>query len=195
MNRTFLEMVLAAILCIAAEGIVRADDDGEGHGYSENEFVPDASDDHEMNHHPEFKLRVKEQARIEVPTVVNFQVDDVAQDTPQSGHAPILVHNVVLTTGHHLLIQIGAASDTFTDALGNPSYAASKVSWTHDGVTNGTGISGHLGAANQFSSILSCNRGTLCKTEQLTFTLGADPTQSVAGWHTLVGIYRASAIF
>lgn len=195
------KLVLGAILWIASTDAVRAAQGGNGEGNNGNgngnggsHFVPDISHETGLGEGVEITLRVKEQARIEVPSIVIFQVDDVTQDTPQAGYATLMAHNVVLATGHRLRIQIAAATATFTDELGHPSYAAAKVSWRHDAVVNGVGINGHLGGANEFTDILSCNPGTLCKTEQLKFTLGADAAQGVAGWHILMGNYRVSAV-
>ena len=158
------------------------------------EFIPDLASPVTLAATTQFKINVKEQAKIEVPALVTFDVTDVALDTDQSGVSKVRATNIVLAPNHKLKVQIAAQTARFSDATGAPSYAASKVTWTHGAVTGGTGAAGALAGAGEFQDLLLCNAGGPCESASLKFKLLADPTQSVAGTHTLVGTYKVSSV-
>jgi len=158
------------------------------------EFIPDLSQPVNLQSTTTFQIKMREQAKLEVPGFVLFDVVDVAQDTPQNGVADLKAKDIVLQPGHKLLVQIAAATDNFADQTGSPSYSASNVTWEHGAVQGGTGIDGSLGGANQYVDIMTCNAGGPCESAALKFTLTADASQSVAGTHVLIGTYRASSI-
>lgn len=158
------------------------------------EFIPDLSQPVDLQSTTTFEIKMREQAKLEVPAFVLFDVVDVAKDTPQNGVADLMAKDIVLAPGHKLLVQIAATSDSFADQAGKPSYSASNVTWQHGAVQGGSGIDGNLGKANEYRDIMVCSAGGPCESAELKFTLVADPTQSVAGGHVLVGTYRASSI-
>lgn len=182
MNRLFRSLALASILTTSASSAFAA------------EFIPDLSQPTDLQSTTTFQVKMREQAKLEVPGFVLFDVVDVAQDTPQTGVAELKARDIVLAPGHKLLVQIAAATDNFADQAGSPSYSASNVTWEHGAVQGGSGIDGALAGANQFVDIMKCAAGGPCESAALKFTLAADPTQSVAGTHVLIGTYRASSI-
>ena len=158
------------------------------------EFIPDLASPVTLAAQTQFRVNVKEQAKIEVPALVVFDVIDVAQDTDQNGVSKVRATAIVLAPNHKLKIQIAAAANTFTDAAGAASYAATKVTWSHGAVTGGTGTAGALGTAGTFQDLMLCDSGGPCESASLKFKLLADPTQSVAGTHTLMGTYKVSSV-
>lgn len=158
------------------------------------EFIPDLSGPAVLGAQTQFRVHVKEQARLEVPALVEFDVVNVAQDTEQTGVSKVRATAIVLAPNHKLKVQIAAAAARFSDQAGAPSYLASKVTWTHGAVTGGTGTAGALAGAGEYQDLLLCNAGGPYETALLKFKLLADPTQSVAGSHTLMGTYKVSSI-
>ncbi len=158
------------------------------------EFIPDLAGPAVLAAQTQVRVHVKEQARLEVPALVEFDVVNVAQNTDQTGVSRVRATAVVLAPNHKLKVQIAAATARFSDAAGAPSYLASKVTWTHGAVTGGAGTAGALAGAGEYQDLLLCDPGGPCETAALKFKLLADPTQSVAGTHTLMGTYKVSSI-
>ena len=159
-----------------------------------DEFIPDLTTPVALGAQSEFRLQLRQHCTIAIVPMIVFEVTDVAAATPQEGVAELKVEQIVVPSTRHLKVQIAAAADHFVDAANDPTYAASLVSWTHGAVTGGVGVSGHLAGANEFQDILVCNPGGPCTSSALRFTLGADATQSTAGAHTLIGLYRVSSV-
>lgn len=158
------------------------------------EFIPDLSEPTALGLHTTFQVRVREQAKLEVPALVSFEVTDSTLPTPQTEPSLVRATGIVLQPDHSLLIQIAAGASYFTDAQGVSTYAASKVTWAHGAVTGGQGITGTLGAPGDYRPLLVCQPGGACESASLRFVLGADPEMHSAGTHTLVCSYRASSI-
>lgn len=214
MSRRALILALACMLGAVHVGAARADDDGDGEDHDEGDdgeggdnddddgsgggrltqFIPDLSAPVTLAIRTRFRARVRQQARIEVPATVVFNVTDVAQSTAQEGTSLLRASSIVLRPQHRLRIQIAAATNNFADQTGQASYPASKVSWVHGAVSGGTGRNDQLGGANVYRTIMTCNAGGPCTSAALKFTLSADPTQSASGMHTLVGHYRVSSV-
>ncbi len=159
------------------------------------EFIPDlGAGPVNLGAQTEFRIYMKEQAKIEVPALVVFDVVDVAADTNQNGVSDVKATHIVLAPLHKLKIQIAAAAASFTDGTGAASYAASKVTWTHGAVSGGVGAPGALAGAGEYQDLMLCDRQGPCESAALKFKLLADPSQSVAGTHTLMGNYKVSSV-
>ena len=159
------------------------------------EFIPDlGAGPVNLAAQTQFKIHMKEQAKIEVPALVVFDVVDVNADTDQNGVSSVKATHIVLAPNHKLKIQIAAAAASFTDGTGAASYAASKVTWTHGAVSGGTGSAGALAGAGVYQDLMLCDRKGPCESAALKFKLLADANQDVAGEHTLMGNYKISSV-
>ena len=159
-----------------------------------NDFIPDLSSPVVMASTTTFKIVLKEQARIEVPPLVVFNVNNVAVDTPQEGTALLKATNIVLLPTHRLRIDIAPMASNFVDSLGHNSWDAERVAWTRVSQTNGVLKPGNFGGAGVFINILTCNLGAKSCEGVIKFALSADAGQSVAGEHVLFGKYRVSTL-
>lgn len=159
-----------------------------------SEFIPDLGAPVVLTSQTQFKIVLKEQARVEIPATVVFNVTDVAVATPQEGTALIKATNVVVLPNHRLRIAIAPLANAFVDQTGQSSWAASKISWARVAQTNGNARAGTFSNAGIYKTILTCQRHVSACQGTYKFTLGADPAQTMAGQHILYGSYRVSSI-
>ena len=159
-----------------------------------SEFIPDLGAPVVLTSQTQLKIVLKEQARVEIPATVVFNVTDVAVDTPQEGTALIKASNIVALPNHRLRVAIAPLANSFVDQTGLASWAASKISWAKVTQTNGTARAGVFTTAGTYKTILTCNRHVSSCQGTYKFTLGADATQKMAGQHILYGSYRVSSI-
>lgn len=182
MQRTATMLATAACVLVCYEA------------HAGSEFIPDLAEPATLGVSTTFRVELREQAKLEVPTVVTFDVGDTSEPTPQTGTAAVRATGIVLAPDHKLMIQIAPASATFTDQKGHSSYPASKVVWAHGQVSGGEGIPGALGTVGDYRPLMVCNPGGPCESPALRFVLQPDATQTVAGTHTLNCLYRTSSI-
>jgi len=138
---------------------------------------------------------VSEQARIVVPASMAFSVANVASSTAASA-ATVTVDRIVLSSAtKQLKISVQAAAASFTPpSVGATTWAASDVTWNAASWTRATGASGALSAVS-FTQIATCDAGVAdCSTTDLIFTLGAKPTVTRSGAHTLVVTWKVESI-
>jgi len=138
---------------------------------------------------------VSEQARIIVPASIAFAVTNVGNSTA-AAPATVTVDRIVLATAtKQVKISVQAAAASFTPpAVGATTWAAADVTWNVSSWTRATGVSGALSAVS-FQQIATCDANAAdCSTSDLTFTLGAKPTVSRAGAHTLVVTWKVESI-
>ncbi len=165
-----------------------------GRAVASPEFVPDLNSGNTLANTSTFRAHVNEQARVEVPPLVVFNVTNLAMDTPQDGTAVIRVVDLVLAQNRKLLVTIAPQSDSFTDVAGQVSWRASKVVWSVVGFQGAVSRSGRLAEASAHVEVITCAAGLPACGATLKFTLEADESQIVAGTHTLVGLYRVSSV-
>jgi hypothetical protein len=142
-----------------------------------------------------FTATVAEQARIVVPASVAFAVTNVATNTSATP-ATVTADRIVLSSPtKQLKVSLQAASASFTPpVVGATTWSASDVTWNSAMWTRATGAAGALSAVS-FTQIATCDPGAAdCSTTDLIFTLGAKPTVSQSGVHTLVVIWKFESI-
>lgn len=159
-----------------------------------SEFIPDLSAPFTAASTTTFRVCARQQARVTVPGLVVFNVTDVAQATPQDGTAAISADHIALFAGRHLEIAIAPAADAFVDETNQLSYAASKVSWAGLGSSQASVVPGAFVGAATYAPFLVCAANTNACAGTVQFTLAADPSQSVAGQHVLLGMYRVTSV-
>ena len=138
---------------------------------------------------------VSEQARIVVPASVAFNVSNIANSTAASA-ATVTIDRIVLSSAtKQLRISVQAAAASFTPpAVGATTWSASDVTWNAASWTRATGVSGVLSAVS-FTQVATCDAGVAdCSTTDLSFTLGAKPTVTRSGSHTLVVTWKFESI-
>lgn len=165
-----------------------------GRASASPEFVPDLNSGNSLANTSTFRAHVSEQARVEVPPLVVFNVTNVAMDTPQDGAAVIRVVDLVLAPNRKLLVTIAPQSDAFSDVAGQTSWSASKVTWSAVGTQGAVVRSGRLAGASAYVEVMTCSAGLPTCSATLKFVLEADESQLIAGTHTLVGVYRVSSV-
>jgi hypothetical protein len=138
---------------------------------------------------------VSEQARVQVPAGVTFNVNNVASNTPASA-ASVTVDSIVLASASkQLKISLQANAASFTPPVtGATTWAAGDVSWNAATWTNATGASGTLdnGAYNQ---VATCTAdAATCSTTGLVFTLGQKSTVKRSGNHTIQVTWKFESI-
>jgi hypothetical protein len=138
---------------------------------------------------------VSEQARIQVPAAVNFNVSDVTNATPAAA-APVSVSNIALASAtKQLRISLQAAAASFTPPVaGATTWSAGDVSWNAATWTNATGTSGTL-SSSSFGAVATCSADAAsCSTTGLVFTLGANSAVKRSGNHTLTVTWKFESI-
>jgi hypothetical protein len=138
---------------------------------------------------------VPEQARINVPSGITFNVTNIGTSTAASA-ATVTIDNIVLATGTKqvkLSIKAGAASFT-PPAVGAATWSAGDVTWNNATWTNGSGAAGTLSSASFLEvATAAANAGSMT-TSTLTFTLGANSGVKRSGNHTLSVTWMVEAI-
>ena len=138
---------------------------------------------------------VSEQARIQVPSGINFAVSDVSAATNATA-ANVTVTNIALATAtKQLKISVQANAAAFTPPVGaTGTWNAGDVTWNAATWTNATGSSGTL-SNSSFGAVATCSPDVAsCSTTGLTFTLGANSAVKRSGNHTLVMTWKFESI-
>jgi hypothetical protein len=129
---------------------------------------------------------------IDIPSVVNFDVPDVAQASTGTPNPFALTYNsAVLGSGNALRISVKSISANFTPPSGN-SIPASNLSWSILGAVGGAGSPGTLSAA-AYSLVYASDINTASGSVNLRWTLAAPGTGIRAGLHTLTMIWKVEA--
>jgi hypothetical protein len=137
---------------------------------------------------------VSEQATVSVPGNVSFNVTNITTGTTAT--ASVSVSNIVLANAtKQLKVSLQAGAATFTPpAVGVTTWAPGDVSWNASTWTNATGASGTL-SSGAYTEVSTCAADAAsCSTNDLTFTLAANPAVKRAGNHTLVVRWKVEAI-
>jgi hypothetical protein len=138
---------------------------------------------------------VNEQARIQVPTGVNFNVSNVSGSTASSA-ASVTVSNIALASAtKQLRVSLQANAAGFTPPVtGATTWSASDVTWNAAAWTNATGAAGTL-SNSVYNTIATCDADAAgCNTSGLTFTLGAKAGVKRSGNHSLVVTWKLESI-
>ena len=138
---------------------------------------------------------VSEQARVTVPAGASFDVTDVSVGTAASA-ASISIDSIVLATAtKQMRVSLQANAALFTPPVADETtWAAGDVTWNAATWTNATGASGTLGNT-AYTEVATCAADAAsCSTTGLVFTLGAKPTVTRAGNHTLVVTWKFESI-
>ncbi len=141
-----------------------------------------------------FAAFVDEQAKVSVPTAINFAVSDVSQST-ESANQAISATAVVLKDGRALKISLQANAANFTPPPGGTiTWAASDVSWSAPAWTGGIGSIGALSSAAYITVAQSTANPTELSTTGLRFTLAGKSTVDRTGTHILVTTWKFESI-
>jgi len=138
---------------------------------------------------------VSDQARITVPSVVTFNVTNIAAATVASG-VSFLADNIVLSSASATLnVSLIGNAPTFTAPLASPTWAVADVSWGVAAFTAGTAVAGTLAATpvavfTCAAAVATC--GTTGST--LVFTLAPKTTVTRSGNHTLTMTWKFASI-
>ena len=138
---------------------------------------------------------VSEQARIQVPAAVNFNVSDVTSATAAPA-ASVSVSNIALASAtKQLKISLQAGAANFTPPVaGAATWSAGDVTWNAATWTNASGTSGTLSNAS-YGTVATCNADVgSCSTSGLVFTLGANNGVKRSGNHTLTVTWKFESI-
>ena|SRR2546423_9920440 len=137
---------------------------------------------------------VSEQARINVPAAITFNVLNVANAT--AANADITIDNIVLSAATKTVrVSVQANAAAFTPpAGGGNTWAASDVSWVAGSWTGGTGAAGTLSSA-AFVQMANSNAGvSALTTTGLTFTLAGNALVNRSGTHTLTMTWKVESL-
>ena len=138
---------------------------------------------------------VSEQARIQVPAAVSFDVSDVSSATAGAA-ASVSVSNIALSSAtKQLKVSLQAGAANFTPPVGGATtWAASDVTWNAATWTNATGTTGTL-SSSSYGAVATCNADAAgCSTTGLIFTLGAKSAVKRSGNHTLTVTWKFESI-
>ena len=137
---------------------------------------------------------VREQARVTLPTGVNFNVSDVTSATTATG-AGLTISNIVMATAtKQLKVSVQAEAASFTAPGGATTWSASDVTWNAATWTSAAGASGTL-SNSAYNAVATCTADSAaCSTTGLQFTLAAKPTVQRSGNHTLTVRWKVEAI-
>ncbi len=145
----------------------------------------------------DFTADVHEQARVTVPTAVNFEVVDVAADTDADTSASVDITQIALVAGNQLKISVASPAAFSTPAAeSTATWSASSVSWASSW-TNGTNNDGALTTDGSYTEVATCDEdpaGAACDTADLLFTLAGDTDVIRAGSHTLTITWKFQSI-
>jgi hypothetical protein len=137
---------------------------------------------------------VSEQATVSVPGNIAFNVTNITAGTTAT--ASVSVSNIVLANAtKQITVSLQAAAAAFTPpVVGATTWAPADVSWNASTWTNATGASGTL-SSGAYTEVSTCAADAAsCSTNDLTFTLAANPAVKRAGNHTLVVRWKFEAI-
>jgi hypothetical protein len=138
---------------------------------------------------------VSEQARVVVPSMISFNVTNVAIAT-NSGATSVTVDTIVLATaGKTLKMSVLAGAAAFTPSVASAAtWAAVDVSWSAGTFSNGgTGTAGIL--ALTAVPVATCAADvSACSTTNLVFTLAPNALVKRSGSHTLNMIWKFESI-
>ncbi len=129
---------------------------------------------------------VAEQARIQVPSTIHFDVTNIGSTT-QAPAASVAIDRIVLASAaNQLAVSIRANAAAFTaPAVGGSTWSAEDVSWNAASWVRGTGSSGVL-SNTVYQPVAVCDADVAdCSTTQLAFSLAAKDTVRRSGSHTL----------
>jgi hypothetical protein len=142
-----------------------------------------------------FTAIVSEQAMVTVPAAVAFNVTNTSIATAAPS-ATVTITNIVMATAtKQLKVSVQAAAASFTPpSAGAPTWSASDIGWNASTWTNGTGATGTLSSA-AYNQIATCAADAAgCNSSTLVFTVGAKPTVTRAGAHTLLVTWKFESI-
>lgn len=142
----------------------------------------------------ELRAVVGEQARINVPASITFNVSSVASVTTAS--ADITIDNIVLSAPTRTVrVSVQAAAAAFTPpAGGGNTWSAGEVSWVAGSWVGGTGVAGALTNAG-FTTMANSGAGvSALSVTGLQFALAANPLVNRAGTHSLSMTWRVEAL-
>jgi hypothetical protein len=138
---------------------------------------------------------VSEQARVTVPSIVNFAVSNIAAATVAPA-VSVTVDNIVLATaGKTLKISVLASAAAFTPSVASAAtWAAVDVSWGAGTFSNGgVGVAGIL--ALTAVPVATCAADvSACSSTNLVFTLAPNALVKRSGSHTLNMTWKIESI-
>jgi hypothetical protein len=142
----------------------------------------------------ELRAIVNEQARINVPAIITFNVASVAAVT--NANADITIDNIVLSSATRTVrVSVQANAAAFTPpAGGGNTWSAGDVSWAAGTWSGGAGVAGTL-SNSAFNQVANSNAGvSALSVTGLQFSLAANPLVNRAGTHTLTMTWRVEAL-
>lgn len=139
-------------------------------------------------------VRVREQAHLEVPAKVSF---DVADPTTRTLSSPVSVrlNGIVLSQPSGLRVLVRADAPAFTPPDGGTAtWRAEDVSWSAAPWSDGTGIPGTL-SSSSFQAVAHTSPGAArAATSGLVFALSPSQEVRQAGLHTLTVTWKIESM-
>jgi hypothetical protein len=129
---------------------------------------------------------VTEQAQVQVPSGVTFNVTNIGAATAASAASVSVAQIVTATATKQLKISVQAGAAAFTPpVVSATTWSASDVTWNAATWTSATGASGTL-SSSSYNEVATCAADSAaCSTTGLVFTLGSKTTVKRSGNHTL----------
>jgi hypothetical protein len=125
-----------------------------------------------------------ENAQVTVPVSVSFYVLDLAASTPSASNPVVVSFQAAqLESGRVLKVSLRPVANQFSSP-GGATIPASRVRWTVNGATNGTGFAGTADSAS-FITVFRSNVQATSGSFSLNFTLDAPGSGVLATAHTL----------
>ena len=140
-------------------------------------------------------VTVTEQARINVPPGISFNVTNVAAGTSAAAAAVVIDQIVLGSATKQLRLSLRANAASFTPpVVGAATWGAGDVSWNAASWTAAAGLTGMLDQST-YNTVATCNAGaTSCSTSSLVFVLAPKPSVQRSGAHTLVVTWKVESI-
>ena len=138
-------------------------------------------------------VNIMEQVTVTIPSSALFTVSNINAQTPSMPLTVSAGEMMRNSSSTGMRLSLRANTSLFTPPQPSaPTWAASDVTWSAATWTGATGSAGTLSSA-AFTTVATCGTDG-CSTTGLVLTLGAKPTVTRAGAHTLVVTWKIESL-